>query len=114
MHMGFISKKIKLKSKCLFQINGVQALAKCTGWTVQSSSNNLGCGPVEPLGNATGCMLANQTGDRFIAVRHSQQTTQNTSVGNAGSGGSRHSPQPPQSHTAVYVASAPCKDFYPG
>ena len=37
------------------QVNGVQALAKCTGWQVLSaSSHHLGCGPVEPLGNATG------------------------------------------------------------
>merc|ERR1711881_255024 len=57
------------------QINGVQALAKCTGWQVLSaSSHHLGCGPVEPLGNATGCLLANATGDRFISVRHSPQS----------------------------------------
>ena len=53
-----------------FQINSVQALAKCTGWQVLSSSTyHLGCGPVEPLGNATGCLLANSVGDKFIAVR---------------------------------------------
>ena len=35
------------------QINGVQALAKCTGWQMLSSSTyQLGCGVVEPLGNA--------------------------------------------------------------
>ena len=35
------------------QINGVQALAKCTGWQMLSSSTyHLGCGVVEPLGNA--------------------------------------------------------------
>ena len=49
------------------QINSVQALAKCTGWQVLSSSTyHLGCGPVEPLGNATGCLLANCVGDKFI------------------------------------------------
>jgi len=36
-------------------MNGVQALARCTGWQVLLSSiNQLGCGPVEPLGSATG------------------------------------------------------------
>ena len=42
----------------------MQALAKCTGWTVLSSSSNLGCGPVEPLSNATGCLLSSPKGDR--------------------------------------------------
>jgi len=73
------------------QINSVQALAKCTGWQVLSSSTyHLGCGPVEPLGNATGCLLANCVGDKFIAVRHSPQSGQ----------------------ASVYVANSPKKDFY--
>lgn len=29
---------------------------------------------MEPLGNATGCLLASPNGDRFIAVRHSPLT----------------------------------------
>ena len=74
------------------QINGVQALAKCTGWQMLSSSTyHLGCGVVEPLGNAAGCLLQSPTGDKFIAVRHS-----------------------PQTQTAVYIASAPCRDFFAG
>ena len=75
----------------LLQINGIQALAKCTGWQVLSSStHHLGCGSVEPLGNATGCLLSNPAGDRLIAVRHS-----------------------PQSGTAsVFVATSPKKDFF--
>jgi len=74
------------------QINGVQALAKCTGWQMLSSSTyHLGCGVVEPLGNAAGCLLQSTTGDKFIAVRHS-----------------------PQTQTAVYIASAPCRDFFAG
>ena len=78
----------------LFQINSVQALAKCTGWQVLSSSTyHLGCGPVEPLGNATGCLLANSVGDKFIAVRHSPQHQSGTA--------------------SVYVANSPKKDFYP-
>ena len=57
---------------------------------LSSSTYHLGCGPVEPLGNATGCLLSNPAGDKFIAVRHS-----------------------PQSGAAsVYVATAPKKDFY--
>ena len=36
---------------------------------MSSSTYHLGCGPVEPLGNATGCLLANSVGDKFIAVR---------------------------------------------
>ena len=44
----------------------LQALAKCTGWTVLSSSSNLGCGPVEPLSNATGCLLSSPKGDRSV------------------------------------------------
>ena len=74
------------------QINGVQALAKCTGWQMLSSSTyHLGCGVVEPLGNAAGCLLQSPTGDKFIAVRHS-----------------------PQTQTSVYIASAPCRDFFAG
>jgi len=53
-----------------FKINGVQALSKCTGWQVLSSSTfHLGCGPVEPLGNATGCLLASPTGDRYESFK---------------------------------------------
>ena len=52
----------------------LQALAKCTGWAVLSSSSNLGCGPVEPLSNATGCLLSSPNGDRSVhavlVVRH--------------------------------------------
>lgn len=57
---------------------------------MSSSTHHLGCGPVESLGTASGCLLSNPVGDKYIAVRHS-----------------------PQSGTAsVYVASAPKKDFY--
>ena len=74
------------------QINGVQALAKCTGWQMLSSSTyHLGCGVVEPLGNAAGCLLQSPSGDKFIAVRHS-----------------------PQTQTTIYIASAPCRDFFAG
>ncbi|QQP56152.1 Mediator of RNA polymerase II transcription subunit 17 [Caligus rogercresseyi] len=72
------------------QVNGVQALAKVTGWQVISSSCNLGSGVVEPLGNAAGVLLSSPSGDRFIAVRPS-----------------------PVSNTSVWVSSAPCQDYYP-
>lgn len=73
------------------QINGLQALAKCTGWQILSSSNHLGCGAVEPVGNAAGCLLQSSTANKFIAVRHS-----------------------PQTQAAVFVSSAPCKNFSVG
>ena len=44
-------------------------MSKCMGWHVLSSSNHLGCGPVDPLGCGTGCLLSAPTGDRVIAVR---------------------------------------------
>ncbi|XP_040573645.1 mediator of RNA polymerase II transcription subunit 17 isoform X2 [Lepeophtheirus salmonis] len=72
------------------QVNGVQALAKVTGWQVISSSSNLGSGVVEPLGNAAGVLLSSPTGDRFISVRPS-----------------------PITQTSVWVSSAPCKDYFP-
>ncbi|KAH1026766.1 mediator of RNA polymerase II transcription subunit 17 isoform X1 [Dendroctonus ponderosae] len=51
------------------QILAVQALAKTMGWQSLANSNHLGSGPVDPLGNATSCLLASPTGDRIIAVR---------------------------------------------
>ena len=67
------------------QVNGVQALARCTGWQVLSSSSSLGCGPVEPLGNVTGCLLASPGGgERMIAVRHSPQAHASVFVGRRG------------------------------
>jgi len=56
------------------QISGVQYLAKVMGWQVLSSSSFLGSGPVEPIGSAAGCLLANASGNRFLAVRHSPQS----------------------------------------
>ncbi len=55
---------------------------RCTGWTVLSSSGSLGCGPVEPLGGVSGCLLASPGGgERLIAVRHSPQTLASVAVG---------------------------------
>ena len=55
------------------QINGCLALAKICKWRVSASSNSLGVGPVEPVGNATACILSNPGGNRSVAVRHSPQ-----------------------------------------
>jgi len=57
------------------QISGVQILARVCGWQVLSSNNFLGSGSVEPFGSAAGCLLANSEGNRFLAIRHSPQST---------------------------------------
>lgn len=46
------------------QINTVQALARFLGWHVVSSSAHLGLGPVEPLGNASSCILSSPSGNK--------------------------------------------------
>lgn len=85
----------ELRNLILCQISqhnmaAVQCLAKYTGWTVLSSEQNIGIGSLEPLGNASTVMLASPMGNKVIAVR---------SV--------------PHPGVTVYVASAPCNDFYP-
>ncbi|KAK9870163.1 hypothetical protein WA026_006253 [Henosepilachna vigintioctopunctata] len=72
------------------QILAVQALAKTMGWQSLANSNHLGTGAVEPLGNASSCLLASPTGDRIIAVRCE-----------------------PQSGVQVSVAHSPRTDFFP-
>ncbi|RZC35281.1 mediator of RNA polymerase II transcription subunit 17 [Asbolus verrucosus] len=62
------------------QILAVQALAKTMGWQFLANSNHLGTGAVEPLGNASSCLLASPTGDRIIAVRCEPQTGIQVSV----------------------------------
>ncbi|KMQ98286.1 mediator of rna polymerase ii transcription subunit 17 [Lasius niger] len=73
------------------QINAVQALAKCMGWQFLANSSHLGLGSVEPLGNASSCILASPIGDRMIAVRCE-----------------------PQTGVQVAIAHSPRKDFFPG
>jgi mediator of RNA polymerase II transcription subunit 17 len=46
------------------QITAVQGLAKCMGWQFLANSTHLGLGAVEPLGNASSCILASPIGDR--------------------------------------------------
>lgn len=48
------------------QITAVQALAKCMGWQFLANSSHLGLGAVEPLGNASSCILASPIGDRYL------------------------------------------------
>lgn len=76
------------------QISGLQQVAKCMGWQTLSNSNHLGIGAVEPLGNASSCVLASPNGDRAIAVQIRCD--------------------PPQIDVKVFVAQSPRKDFFPG
>lgn len=47
-------------------MTGVQAVGRCMGWQLLASSSHLGSGPVEPLGNASSCLLASPNGMLFI------------------------------------------------
>ncbi|XP_038214419.1 mediator of RNA polymerase II transcription subunit 17 [Zerene cesonia] len=71
------------------QMTGVQAVGRCMGWQLLASSAHLGSGPVEPLGNASSCLLASPNGDRMIAIRCEP------SVG-----------------IQVFIAQSPKKDFF--
>ncbi|XP_049868018.1 mediator of RNA polymerase II transcription subunit 17 [Pectinophora gossypiella] len=51
------------------QMTAVQAVGRCMGWQLLASSSHLGSGAVEPLGNASSCLLASPNGDRMIAIR---------------------------------------------
>ncbi|KAJ2949952.1 hypothetical protein O0L34_g11277 [Tuta absoluta] len=51
------------------QMTAVQAVGRCMGWQLLASSAHLGSGAVEPLGNASSCLLASPNGDRMIAIR---------------------------------------------
>lgn len=43
-------------------MTAVQAVGRCMGWQLLASSSHLGSGPVEPLGNASSCLLASPNG----------------------------------------------------
>lgn len=69
MHMSYEPQELRDLIFCHInqhQILAVQALAKCMGWQFLSNSSNLGLGAVEPLGNASSCMLASPTGKCII------------------------------------------------
>ncbi|XP_046389107.1 mediator of RNA polymerase II transcription subunit 17 isoform X2 [Ischnura elegans] len=94
MHMSYEPQELRDLIFCQIyqhQINAVQALAKCMGWQFLANSAHLGIGAVEPLGNASSCILASPTGDRIIAVRCE-----------------------PQTGVQVAIAQSPRKDFFPG
>ncbi|XP_044748120.1 mediator of RNA polymerase II transcription subunit 17 [Coccinella septempunctata] len=93
MHMSYEPQELRDLIIChmnLHQILGVQSLARTMGWQSLANSNHLGTGSVEPLGNASSCLLASPTGDRIIAVRCE-----------------------PQSGVQVSVAHSPRTDFFP-
>ncbi|CAG5058845.1 unnamed protein product [Parnassius apollo] len=71
------------------QMTAVQAVGRCMGWQLLASSAHLGSGPVEPLANASTCLLASPAGDRMIAIRCEP------SVG-----------------IQVFIAQSPRKDFF--
>lgn len=75
------------------QISGLLNVAKCMAWQTLSNSNHLGIGSVEPLGNASSCVLASPNGDRILAVQIRCD---------------------PQIDVKVFVAHCPRKDFFPG
>lgn len=76
------------------QIQALQIVAKCMAWQTLSSSNHLGVGSVEPLGNASSCVLASPNGDRLIAVQIRCD--------------------PRHIDIKVYIAQSPKKDFLTG
>ncbi|XP_017768104.1 PREDICTED: mediator of RNA polymerase II transcription subunit 17 [Nicrophorus vespilloides] len=93
MHMSYEPQELRDLIFCHInqhQILAVQALAKTMGWQFLANSSHLGLGSVEPLGNASSCMLASPNGDRLIAVRCE-----------------------PQAGVQVSVAHSPRSDFFP-
>lgn len=97
MHMSYEPQELRDLILCQInqhQISGLQTVAKCMAWQTLSNSNHLGIGAVEPLGNASSCVLASPNGDRLIAVQIRCD--------------------PPQIDVKVYIAQSPRKDFFPG
>lgn len=96
MHMSYEPQELRdliLCQICQHQITGLQNLAKCMAWQTLSNSSHLGIGAVEPLGNASSCLLASPNGDRMIAVQVRCD---------------------PQIVVKVFIAHCPKKDFFPG
>uniref|UniRef100_A0A0V0G9X6 Putative vitamin d3 receptor n=1 Tax=Triatoma dimidiata TaxID=72491 RepID=A0A0V0G9X6_TRIDM len=94
MHMSYEGQELRDLIFCQIyqhQISAVQALARCMGWQYLANSSHLGIGTVEPLGNASSCILASPMGDRLIAVRCE-----------------------PQGGCQVSIAHSPRKDFFSG
>ncbi|CAH0386662.1 unnamed protein product [Bemisia tabaci] len=94
MHLSYEPQELRDLIFCQIhqhQINSVQALGRCMGWQHLANSPHLGIGPVEPLGNASSCILASPMGDRIIAIRCA-----------------------PQAGPQVFIAHSPRKDFFSG
>ncbi|XP_014244593.1 mediator of RNA polymerase II transcription subunit 17 [Cimex lectularius] len=94
IHMSYETQELRDLIYCQIyqhQISAVQALAKCMGWQYLANSSHLGIGSVEPLGNASSCILASPMGDRLIAVRCE-----------------------PQGGVQIAIAHSPKKDFFSG
>uniref|UniRef100_T1GD12 Mediator of RNA polymerase II transcription subunit 17 n=1 Tax=Megaselia scalaris TaxID=36166 RepID=T1GD12_MEGSC len=71
MHLSYEPQELRDLILCQVnqhQITSLLSLAKCLAWQVLSNSNHLGIGSVEPLGNASACLLSSPNGDRMIAV----------------------------------------------
>lgn len=97
MHMSYEPQELRDLILCQInqhQISALQTVAKCMAWQTLSNSNHLGIGSVEPLGNASSCVLASPNGDRLIATQIRCD--------------------PPQIDVKVYIAQSPRKDFFQG
>lgn len=97
MHLSYEPQELRDLILCQInhhQIQALQLVAKCMAWQTLSSSNHLGIGTVEPLGNASSCVLASPNGDRLIAVQIRCD--------------------PRQIDIKVYIAQSPRKDFFTG
>ncbi|XP_055389392.1 mediator of RNA polymerase II transcription subunit 17 [Condylostylus longicornis] len=95
MHLSYEPQELRDLILCQInqhQISCLLNLAKCMAWQVLSNSNHLGIGSVEPLGNASACLLASPNGDRMIAVQIRCD---------------------PQIDVKVFVARSPRQDFFP-
>lgn len=96
MHLSYEPQELRDLILCQInqhQITGLQCVAKCMAWQILSNSTHLGIGSVEPLGNASSCVLASPNGDRLLAVKIRCD---------------------PQIDVKVYMAQSPRKDFFPG
>lgn len=96
MHLSYEPQELRDLILCQInqhQITGLQSVAKCMSWQILSNSTNLGIGSVEPLGNASSCVLASPNGDRLLAVQIRCDI---------------------QIDVKVYTAQSPRKDFFPG
>lgn len=94
MHLSYEPQELRDLILCQInqhQITSLLSLAKCLAWQVLSNSNHLGIGSVEPLGNASACLLSSPNGDRMIAV----QLRSDTSL-----------------EARVFIAKSPRQDFF--